>query len=66
MTKCKFVANLPDRNLKLDVDTGTKECELSHYRQMFESLIYLIITRFDLRYLVGLHAILCKHLATFI
>ena len=43
-----------DRNLKLDVDSGTKACETTQYRQLFGSLIYLTITRPDLSYPVVL------------
>ena len=54
MTKCKSVTTPLDRNLKLDVESGTDECELTQYRQLVESLIYLTITRPDLSYLIGL------------
>ena len=54
MTKCKLVATPLDRNLKLDADSSTKECESTHYRQLVGSLIYLTITRPDLSYPVGL------------
>ena len=43
-----------NRNLTLDVDSGTKECELTHYRQLVGSLTYLTIIRPGLSYLVGL------------
>ena len=33
-----------DRNLKLDVDSGTEECEPTHYHQLVGSMIYLTIT----------------------
>ena len=54
MTKCKPVATPLNRDLKLDANSGTKECEPTHYRQLVRSLIYLIITRPDLSYLVVL------------
>ena len=50
MTKCKCVANPLDRNMKLDADFETKECEPTCYRQLVGSLIYLTITRPNLRY----------------
>ena len=34
MTECKSVATPLDRNLKLDANSGTTECELTHYRQL--------------------------------
>ena len=43
-----------DRNLKLDANSGTKACELTQYRQLIGSLIYLMITRPDLSYPVSL------------
>ena len=54
MTESKLVATPLDRNLKLDVDSGTEECEPTQYYQLVRSLIYLTITRPDLSYLVGL------------
>ena len=54
MTKCKSVATPLDWNLKLDANSGTKECEPTHYRQLVGSLIYLIITQPDLCYSIGL------------
>ena len=54
MAECKSVATPLDRNLKLDADSGTKACEPTQYRQLIESLIYLMITRPDLSYPVGL------------
>ena len=54
MTECKYVATPLDRNLKLDADSGTKECEPTHYHQLVESMIYLTITRPNLRYPIKL------------
>ena len=54
MTKCKPVTTPLDQNLKLDVESGTTECEPTFYRQLVGSLIYLTITRPDLSYPVGL------------
>ena len=54
MTECKSVATPLDRNLKLDANSGTTECEPTQYRQLIGSLIYLTITRPDLSYPVGL------------
>ena len=34
MTELKFVATPLDRNLKLDANSSTTECELTHYRQL--------------------------------
>ena len=53
MAECKYVATRLNRNLKLDVDSGTT-CEPTPYRQLIGSLIYLTITRPDLSYMVGL------------
>ena len=44
MTECKPVSTPLDRNLKLDVDSGTKKCKPTQYHQLISSLIYLIIT----------------------
>ena len=54
MTECTHVSTPLDRNLKLDADSGTTEYELTHYRQLVGSLIYITITRPYLNYLVGL------------
>ena len=54
MTECPLVATPLDWNLKLDVDSGIKECESTQYQQPIRSLIYLTITRPDLSYPVGL------------
>ena len=61
MTQCKPVTTPLDRNLKLDADSGTRECEPTHYRQLVGSLIYLTITRLDLSCPVGL---LCQFMQT--
>ena len=44
MTECKFVATPLDWNLKLNIDSGTEECEPTQYRQLIRSLVYLTIT----------------------
>ena len=54
MTECKPVTTPLDRNLKVDADSGTIECQPMFYRQLVGSLIYLTITRLDLSYRVGL------------
>ena len=54
MTQFKPITTPLDRNLKLDVESGTTKCEPTIYRQLVGSLIYLTITRPDLSYLVGL------------
>ena len=54
MTECKSVATPLDRNLKLDANSGTTECEPTHYQQLVGSVIYLTITRPDHSYPVGL------------
>ena len=43
-----------DRNLKLDAHFGTTTCEPTKYRQLIGSLFYVMITRPDLWYPVGL------------
>ena len=43
-----------DQNLKLDADSGTTVCELTHYRQLIGSLIYLTIIHPDLSYPINL------------
>ena len=50
MTECKSSTTPLNRNLKLDVDSGTRECEPTFYRQLVGSLIYLTITQPDLSY----------------
>ena len=54
MMECKSVTTPLDRNLKLDVDSGTTECEPTRYRQLVGSLIYITITQPDLSYPAGL------------
>ena len=54
LKECKPVATPFIRNLKLDADSATEECEPSHYRQLVRSLIYLTITQPDLSYPVSL------------
>ena len=65
MAECKYVATPLDRNLKLDVDSDTKACEPTQYRQLIKSLIYLTITRPDLSYLSVSLANSCKHRVIF-
>ena len=55
------VATPLDRNLKLDVESGTEVCEPTFYRDLVGSLINLTITRPNLSYPVGL---LCQFLQT--
>ena len=45
MAKCKSVPTPLDRNLNLDLDSGTIACEPTQYRQLIRSLIYLTITQ---------------------
>ena len=54
MAECKNVTTPLDRNLKLEAESGSVECESTFYRQLVGSLIYLTITRPDLSYPVGL------------
>ena len=41
MTEWKPIATPLDRNVKLDEDSHTTECEPTRYRQLVGSLIYL-------------------------
>ena len=43
-----------EQYLKQDVNSGSIECEPSHYRQLVGSLIYLTITQPGLRHSVSL------------
>ena len=61
MAECKPVATLLNQYLKLDADSGTKECEPTHYCQCVGNLIYLTIIQPDLSYTVGL---LCQFMQT--
>ena len=54
MAECKSMATPLDRNLKLDANSGTIQCEPTHYQQLVGSLIYLTINRPDLNYPVDL------------
>ena len=54
MTECKLVDTPLDRNLKLDANSCTEECELTYYWQLVGSLIYLTITPPHLSYSVDL------------
>ena len=42
-----------NRNLKLDVDSSTTECDRTHFRKLIGSLIYLLITGPDLNYSIN-------------
>ena len=53
MIECKHVATLLDRNLKLEVESSTEECELTLYPQLVKSLIHLTVTWPDLNYSGG-------------
>ena len=53
ITKCKYVSTLVDRNLKLRPKSGMA-CDPKWFRQIVRSLIYMIITRSDISYPVGL------------
>ena len=53
MTDCLSVSTPPDRNLKLRPDLGAS-CNKKRLRQVVGSLIYLMITRPDLSYLVSM------------
>ena len=52
MADCKSISTPLDRTVKLHPDTG-KVCDLTRFRQIVGSLIYLTITRPDLSYPVG-------------
>ena len=52
MADCKSISTPLDRPVKLHPDTG-KVCDLTRFRQMVRSLIYLTIIRPDLSYPVG-------------
>ena len=54
MTQYKPITTPLDRNLKLDANSGTIECERMLHHQIVRSLIYLTITQPDLSYLIGL------------
>ena len=54
MTECKYVATPLDRNLKLDANSSTTKCELTHYQQLVVNLIYLLIIRPEVSYPIGL------------
>ena len=54
MTMCKPVTTPLNRNHKIDANSSTTENEPTQYRQLIGSSIYLIITRPNLSYSVGL------------
>ena len=54
MIECKPVSTPLNRNLKMDVDSGTTVRDSTKYHQLIDILIYLTITRPDLSYSVGL------------
>ena len=41
LTECKPVSTPLDRNLQIDVDSGTAVCDPTRYRKLIGSLIYL-------------------------
>ena len=49
IAKCKHISTPLDRNIKFRRDSG-KACDLTWFRQIVGSLIYLAITRSDLSY----------------
>ena len=55
MIEYKPIVTLLNRNLKLsDADSGIEKCEPTNYWHLVGSLIYLMISRSDLSYPVGL------------
>ena len=54
MTECKPVSTPLNRNLKMDVDSGTTVRDSTKYHQLIDILIYLTITQPDLSYSVSL------------
>ena len=54
MADCKGMVTPLEQNVKLQIDAGTEIENVTMYRQMVGSLIYLTITRPDLSYVVGL------------
>ena len=54
MAECKPLDTPLDQNVNLDMNTGAKVEDVTMYRQMVGSLIYLTITRPDLSYAVRL------------
>ena len=54
MADCKPMDTPLEQNVKLQIDVGTEIENVTMYRQMVGSLIYLTITRPDLSYAVGL------------
>ena len=54
MKACKPMDTPLDQNLKLMANFGSKVEDVTMYRQMVSSLIYLTITRPDLAYAINL------------
>ena len=59
MTCCRSISTPLDRNMKLCPVSG-QACDVTRFRQIFESLIYLTITRTDLSYPIGL---ICQYMS---
>ena len=54
MVECNPISTPLDRNLKLDANSGTKECKMTQYYQQIAKLTYITITRLDLSYSIVL------------
>ena len=53
MLECKVLATPMDSNLKLLVDDSSELVDVTHYRQIFGSLMYLTNTRLDICFAVN-------------
>ena len=53
MLKCKVMATPMDSNLKLLADDSLELVDVTHYRQIIESLMYLTNTRPDICFAVN-------------
>ena len=53
MDQCKSAAVPLQQNIKLQSEDGSKEADVTLYRQLVGSLIYLTTTRPDLAYVVS-------------